>query len=103
MGDSRSFGRGSTPRSATYLRGYMGTILGFFVFGAIGWYIVMLLFAIWTFFIIEKNDLTLGIIELILCLIFVQFMGKTNILGYIFNNPVLVLLEIVSYFVIGFF
>lgn len=77
-------------------------ILGFFVFGAIGWYAVVGAFLIWTFIIVEKDSFSGGIIELILLFLFLQFMGRMDIWGYVAGNPGWIALLILGYFVTGF-
>jgi len=86
--------------------------LGFFVFGAAGWYAAMLAFIIWVFFIVEKESFGAGIIALILCFFFLQFMGRLDVWGFIFGDlaifgfmiwqPVAVALKVLGYIGMGF-
>lgn len=73
-----------------------------FILGSLWWYLVSGTFVIWAFFLTEKESLAWTIISLFLYLAFLQFLGRVNVFGYLFFQPINTVLYILGYFVIGF-
>ena len=87
----------------------MSSILSIFVLGAVGWWCLTILFIIYTFLALDKDYDTPGethlawpISMLVLYVIYMQFIAKTDIFNFAVHYPLKIILYVLSYFVVGF-
>lgn len=76
-------------------------MLELLVFGTIGWWVLTFVFIMSCIFCVEKVFWGWSTVCLVTYILFLQYIGKIDIFGFILNEPLTILGNILIYFIIG--
>ena len=75
--------------------------LALFIIGSFWWYTVSCCWIAWAIFLAERESVGWVLTSLAIYLVFLSFLGRVNVFGYLFFHPLYSALAVFGYFIIG--